>query len=271
MALLPPRPRAIRKSSNGFTKNAVTSSAFERRNTSERVRSAILYREEPPEADTYGRRIAIKLQAVDAVSPPTTVAARKPSRSTPGLLLNPATSSSSRYSDYYKLDKRYIIPNGVKTAGHLDRDAPVPVINTMSGYSQSKWNDTVLDNQKWTDEVLALPRGLNIKAEKGHALNVEKQLLAYYVAKHVLLDTEENKQQSCGEDIYLSHVKPPKPQAAIIMVNKDTIYDNCENLFSKVRKFIQVDITLKCSKMRDMGIVSLHLGPCWLAARLCRW
>lgn len=118
----------------------------------------------------------------------------------------------------------------------------------MSGYSQSEWDDTILDNRKWTNEVLILARQLRVEvSSSSFASHVERQLLAYYVAKNVLLDSEDKKQvRSFGEDMYLSHVKPPKPLAAIIVVSKDRICVDCEDFFDKVRKLIQVDVKLKC-------------------------
>ncbi|KAL8898428.1 MAG: hypothetical protein Q9207_006706 [Kuettlingeria erythrocarpa] len=201
-------------------------------NTNERRTHAPRYCE-PPEADTY----------------PSSIAFREGQRSAPGLILNPATSSHNQRVDYNTLYKSYDISDESKAMGWLDRGRLFPLVSTMSGYTQSESGNTTLDNRYWTNQVLILARKLDVKVEKSYASHVEKQLLAFYVAQHVLLDAEDHKQRSRGEDMYLSHVKPPKPPAAVIVVSKERVCDGCERFIDEVRELIQVDIVMECIKM----------------------
>ncbi|KAI4258441.1 MAG: hypothetical protein L6R42_005092 [Xanthoria sp. 1 TBL-2021] len=184
------------------------------RNRNERKRRMVLYRE-PHEADQYRHRIAIQLQ----ISLGTVPAAKydptpERQRNTTGFFLDSWSSSQSGAIDYYELDQRYSIPDARKAIGRLDRGPLFPVISAMSGYSHSEWDPlTVLDNVKWTEEVMNLGRRLNVPVEQSYASHVEKQLLAFYVSKHVLLDDEHME---------LQKVKPPGlPVGATIVVSKD--------------------------------------------------
>ncbi|KAL9628150.1 MAG: hypothetical protein Q9204_006077 [Flavoplaca sp. TL-2023a] len=121
----------------------------------------------------------------------------------------------------------YSVPNAGKAIGRLDRGPLFPIISAMSGYSHSEWDPcTILDNAKWTAEVMNLGRRLNVPVEQSYASHVEKQLLAFYVSKHVLLDDELDE---------LQQVKPQGPPVeAKLVVSKAEICHNCREFIARV-------------------------------------
>lgn len=207
------------------------------RNTNERERRMTFCRE-PLDADKSRRYIATRLQAIAGTLPASRQKVAESQISNSGLFLNPLSSSQRGVIDYFKLDKRYEIPDVGKAIGRLDRGPLFPVVSAMSGYSHSGLDTTILDNERWTDEVLKLASHLNIEVLKSYASHVEKQLLAYYVSKHVLLD---------GEFKDLHKVAPPElPAAAKIVVSKDIVCQNCQIFIDQVRGLLSIDLTIKC-------------------------
>ena len=87
------------------------------------------------------------------------------------------------------------------------------------------------DKAKELCELLDHPVSLDF------ASHVEKQLVAYYVYKHVLLPDE------CEE---LKKVKPPmQPVRATIVINKKEVCHCCRVFLNKVRERLGVDIEVK--------------------------
>ncbi|KAL8774249.1 MAG: hypothetical protein Q9209_001000 [Squamulea sp. 1 TL-2023] len=213
------------------------------RNNNERKRRLILHHE-PPEADTHRRHIAIRLRAITGtIAQKTQPPIPERQRNTAGFFLNPPVGSQSNAVDYYVLDKRYLLPDAGKAIGRLHRGPLFHVISAMSGYSHSQWDPpAILDNLRWTNEVLKLARRLGIKVvELSYASHVEKQLMAFYVAKHVVLDDDDDKE--------LQMVKPPGlPIEATIVVSKDVICPDCEDFIERVRAAVPMRLTIKCIK-----------------------
>lgn len=208
-------------------------------NRNERKRRMVVYRE-PHEADRYRHRIAIQLQiSLGTVPPAKYDPTPERQRNTTGFFLDSWSSSHSGAIDYYELDQRYSIPDARKAIGRLDRGPLFPVISAMSGYSHSEWDPlTVLDNAKWTEEVMDLGRRLNVPVEQSYASHVEKQLLAFYVSKHVLLDDEHME---------LQKVKPPGlPVGATIVVSKDKVCQNCRDFIRRILDLVPMRLTVKC-------------------------
>lgn len=211
------------------------------RNRNERKRRMVLYRE-PHEADQYRHRIAIQLQiSLGTVPPAKYDPTPERQRNTTGFFLDPRSSSQSGAIDYYELDQRYSIPDARKAIGRLDRGPLFPVISAMSGYSHSEWDPlTVLDNAKWTEEVINLGRRLNVPVEQSYASHVEKQLLAFYVSKHFLL---------ADEHMELQKVKPPGPPVgATIVVSKDSVCQNCRDFIQRILDLVPMRLTVKCMR-----------------------
>lgn len=218
-----------------------------RRNSSERHRRLVDYHE-PPEADLHRRHIAIRLEAVTGTSPCSITQALSAQKSSPGFLRNSINSSGQSVVHYYQLNKLYLIPDERKAIGRLDRGPLFPVISAMSGYSHSEWDTDILDNKKWTCEVQRLAMELGIHVNRGFASHVEKQLVAFYVAKHVLLDSDNQDCFSLGGEVGdLCDVQPPKPPiAGTILVSKDVVCRDCEDFIRQVKCHIQINLTVKC-------------------------
>lgn len=103
------------------------------------------------------------------------------------------------------------VPNERKTIATLQRQSKYPLIAAMSGWSHSMTNVTV-SGRDWTDEVMNISRvvkhQLHIDGQRDQgkpgqffASHAEKQLLAYFVSKHVLIESEEQ--------VLLREAKPP--------------------------------------------------------------
>ncbi|KAL8848416.1 MAG: hypothetical protein Q9221_006571 [Calogaya cf. arnoldii] len=211
----------------------------DRRNINERKRRMILWHE-PPEADQHRHHIATQLRCIPGtILPAIHGPASEKQQSTTGLFLEPKLSSQTNTIDYYELDQRYLIPDVHKAIGRLDRGPLFPVISSMSGYSHSDWDPlTVLDNAKWTAEVMKLGQRLNIPVGQSYASHVEKQLLAYYVSKHVLLDDEHME---------LQKVKPPGlPIEATILVSKDEVCQDCKFFIRRLLELVPTRVKVKC-------------------------
>ena len=216
-----------------------------RRNDSERERRMVRYRE-GSEAEVRRRHIAIKLRAVTASAPLGCDRAPRRREGSEGLFPNPATSSKNGCVSYYDSTTRYALPDENKAISRLAREPLFPIISAMSGHSHSGWDSTVLDNAEWTDEVLRLADRLNISIEKRFASHVEKQLVALYVAKHVLLDCEnEERVRAYGENKDLANVKPTKMSVeAMIVVSKGAVCYDCEKFMMQLRDRVPLNLTI---------------------------
>ena len=100
-----------------------------RRNTSERERRMVMYRE-PPEAHTHRRHIAFMLKAVTGEEDPVPHPNPDHRRSTRGIFLDPIASSQSGYIEYSGLEKLYPIPDVRKAIG------PWPVVSHYQRYER---------------------------------------------------------------------------------------------------------------------------------------
>ncbi len=85
-----------------------------------------------------------------------------------------------------------------------------------------------------------LARRLNVPVEQSYASHVEKQLLAFYVSKHVLLDDELDE---------LKQVKPQgRPVEAKIAVSKAEICHNCQEFVARVLGVVLMPLSVKCTE-----------------------
>ena len=113
---------------------------------------------------------------------------------------------------YVALVAHFDVPNKWKTIGVLNRGSRLPYVAAMSGWSHdvSKDSNIQIAGRVWTDEVLRLceaighrlPRSNYDQGRPGmyHACHAEKQLVAYFVHKHVFLPHElpvERKPVEC--------------------------------------------------------------------------
>ena len=93
----------------------------------------------------------------------------------------------------------YEIPKPYKTIACLDRGGRYPSIAAMSGWSHGK-TTTLVSGKDWTSEVIRIADIIghalmpdhkdNGTPGQFHACHAEKQLIAYFISKHVFLEPE---------------------------------------------------------------------------------
>ncbi|KAG8528372.1 uncharacterized protein KY384_007290 [Bacidia gigantensis] len=175
-----------------------------RRNTSERERHS--HHREPRDADLHRRHIAIKLQSITGEKPPQKPCQSKSRQHRPGIFLEPNLSAQPIFINYLELGIQYPIPDPKKAVGRLDRGPLFPIRPVFASH-------------------------------------VEKQLLAFYIAKHVLLDSDNDEAVAQdGEDMDLSLVKPAKAVEGTIKVSKVAMCDNCRNFVKEVKRVVPMEL-----------------------------
>ncbi|KAJ5640755.1 hypothetical protein N7528_000380 [Penicillium herquei] len=98
--------------------------------------------------------------------------------------------------------QQYPISTQWKTVALLERGIPFPSMAAMSGWGHSQWPSTRVSGKDWTEMVLKLAaivgHTLAVDASKDHGISgqyhashAEKQLIAYFVDRHVFLDEEK--------------------------------------------------------------------------------
>ena len=110
--------------------------------------------------------------------------------------------TSDRISDrirLYSLVDEYELPTPYKTIAFLERGGKYPSIAAMSGWSHGK-TIPLVSGEDWTSEVIRIAEIIghalipdnkdNGKPGQYHACHAEKQLIAYFISKHVFLEPE---------------------------------------------------------------------------------
>lgn len=156
------------------------------RNTAEREdRAGVVYRE--PASASQSRKVIATMLRQRQVSPnQDTNPAPTPS---PGLGFFKILADGR--PAYYEATTVYDFPNGwtSKAFAQLDRGLRYPRVSSMSGYTQPNWAN-VLDNDIWTAKALDIGRVIGYNMNKGLASHVEKQLIAYYIDRHVVFEED---------------------------------------------------------------------------------
>ncbi|KAK5721284.1 hypothetical protein LTR17_014746 [Elasticomyces elasticus] len=135
-----------------------------------------------------------------------------------------------------------------KAFATMDRGFEYPVVNAMSGYSNSGWNE-VLDNSEWTEKALKFCRLIGHNTTKSFASHVEKQLVAYLFDRHCL--GEEDYGAMEPDDVMaLQEMMPPSlPVGTIIAVSKDSLCSDCVEFFRLLNIWLEprynIDIDLR--------------------------
>lgn len=127
----------------------------------------------------------------------------------------------------------YSVPHQWKTIARLEREGGYPSVVAMSGWAHGDTTSTV-SGRDWTSEVRAVAETvghalkLNQRCDQGvsgqfAACHAEKQLIAYFVSRHVFLGLESDE----GEPLHqLATARPP------VMLRKAKIlvsYPPCED------------------------------------------
>jgi hypothetical protein len=138
------------------------------------------------------------------------------------------------------------VPNEWKTVASLQRPSNYPSIAAMSGWSHRETNITV-SGREWTDEVMRISMavGHQLRIEKRrdqgieghfHASHAEKQLVAYFISKHVLIESD-------GEEL-LQQARPPVLlKQATILVSRPPCSD-CLQFIEAVNKALSLMISV---------------------------
>ncbi|OQD78794.1 hypothetical protein PENANT_c080G08542 [Penicillium antarcticum] len=123
------------------------------------------------------------------------------------------------------------LSNPWKTIALLERGIPFPSIAAMSGWGHSQWPSTRVSGKDWTERVLKLAaivgHTLAVDASRDHGIrgqhyasHAEKQLIAYFLDRHVFLDEDKTldsrfKKEIAEEKLKISElasIHPSIPQ-----------------------------------------------------------
>ena len=148
------------------------------------------------------------------------------------------------------------VPNEWKTVASLQRPSNYPSIAAMSGWSHGETKVTV-SGREWTDEVMRISTtvGHQLQIEKHRdqgiegqffASHAEKQPIAYFISKHVLIESE-------GEEL-LQRAKPPVLlEEATILVSRPPC-DDCFKFIGAVNTTLSLMISVLDRSERRLGI-----------------
>jgi len=133
-----------------------------------------------------------------------------------------------------------------KTIACLQRSPGFPPISTVSGWGTEETGITV-SGRDWTDEVLNISAivGHQLRPDhrmdqgrngRYHACHAEKQLVAYFISKHVLIKGTDNE--------LLQEAAPPvRLTQATVLVSR-AVCDDCSRFIATVNKSLRLRITI---------------------------
>ncbi|KAH7371493.1 DYW family of nucleic acid deaminases-domain-containing protein [Pyrenochaeta sp. MPI-SDFR-AT-0127] len=138
------------------------------------------------------------------------------------------------------------VRNEFKTIASLQRPPNYPSIAAMSGWSHEETKVTV-SGREWTDEVMGISTtvGHKLQTDKQrdrgidgqyYASHAEKQLIAYFISRHVLIES--------GEDVLLRRAKPPVLlKQATILISRPSCRD-CSQFIQAVNTALGLAISV---------------------------
>jgi hypothetical protein len=135
------------------------------------------------------------------------------------------------------------IPNETKTISTLHRHGEFPLVAAMSGWRHGQAKITVA-GRDWTDEVFKVSTlvghqlRIDARRDRGipgqfYACHAEKQLIAYFINKHVLIGSEE--------DIILDARPPILLKGATILVSR-ALCGDCLEFIDAVNSALSLEI-----------------------------
>ncbi|KAK3629090.1 hypothetical protein LTR56_006513 [Elasticomyces elasticus] len=133
-------------------------------------------------------------------------------------------------------------PNLKKAFGTLDRGRGYPAKHAMSGYSQSGFKH-LLNNRKWTDKSMKLCKWLKLdkwhtfatdQMYRGYVSHVEKQLAAYYIERHCLIDADKSA-TGANKLAELVQIQPPHLPVACISISRPICW-HCKEFFRRLKE-----------------------------------
>lgn len=163
--------------------------------------------------------------------------------------------------------EEYPISSSYKTVARLERGGKFPSIGAMSGWAHGSVQSLRVDGRQWTDDVFyisdvaghALASHSCDQGKKGryNACHAEKQLIAYFIDRHVFLprdadpDSELEKRIECIEDElqeFLSGTEIGRKVASLRKRKEDLkhqIFDGDEKLVGKHDEIKALNLELK--------------------------
>ncbi|KAK0648234.1 DYW family of nucleic acid deaminases-domain-containing protein [Cercophora newfieldiana] len=187
------------------------------------------------------------------------------------------TRSTGAWDNSLTLMANFVVPSEYKTIGVLFRGSDFPSVAAMSGWAHNDepGANIHISGKDWTNEVRQLCRHIGHRLApheydqgepgKFNACHAEKQLIAYFVSKHVFLQHEQMSDdpveelvlsmgltsiagelfgQEQDETRWLSKVRPPiSLKKATIMVCRLQCWD-CESFVERVNQSLGVEITV---------------------------
>ena len=107
--------------------------------------------------------------------------------------------------------EEYPISSSSKTVARLERGGKFPSIGAMSGWSHSPLQSLRVDGRQWTDDVFYISEAVgHVLASHGYdrdkngqynACHAEKQLIAYFIDRHVFLPRDLDPNSKLEERI----------------------------------------------------------------------
>jgi hypothetical protein len=146
------------------------------------------------------------------------------------------------------------VPKKSKTIASLQRPSPFPHIAAMSGWGHDE-NKITVSGRQWTDEVMWIASIVGHRLQgaghwdqgregRFHATHAEKQLIAYFIHNHVLIDTEDEE--------LLRRAKPPVVLKWAVILVSESLCGDCTNFIKIVNKALGLDI-LVLDRSEDRG------------------
>lgn len=241
---------------------------------------AVLYKEDVHERNLDRRAIVNLLESYTGT---TGTASQYPPKPAGFTFTRDATPGS-----FLTLVAHFDVPNVLKTVGVLCRGSNFPPVAAMSGWAHKEdpAANIQIAGEEWTDAVRQICRYIghdlaphvHDRGQPGqfHACHAEKQLIAYFVSKHVFLesDTREGWIKSVmGERDYrlhklsincasvgealqrlretpvppvveLSELQPPVSlRKGIVMVSRTQCSD-CQRFVARLNEVLEIEITV---------------------------
>lgn len=176
------------------------------------------------------------------------------------------------------------VPNGHKTIGVLFRSDAISTsafspVAAMSGWRHQPDSDlnVQIAGRRWTEEVFhlcqivkhKLPTDGRDRGTPGQfcACHAEKQLIAYFVSRHVFLphetdigdfgmsslslDASRNNQGNKGSLTELRDIQPPQRLEEAVILASRAVCDDCSDFVKKVNTELGLKIELRGARLYD--------------------
>ncbi|CAG7949482.1 unnamed protein product [Penicillium salamii] len=178
----------------------------------------------------------------------------------------------------------YPISRKWKTVARLDRGGDFPSVGAMSGWSHCSVQSLRVDGRQWTDDIFyisevvghPLPSNSKDQGKNGqyNACHAEKQLIAYFIDRHVFLPRDGLPNSELEENIelkedelqeYLSSTEAGRHVTSLRKRKEDLeceLFDGDEKLVGKIDEIRALELELKSVEtILNRLIASPQAGP----------